>query len=112
MIRYFQCWHAYIVFVVFLICMCPTFLFGSAGIYALGAVAAKYIGNKQEMDQYVMLLSKVIFHCCLFTYPEVLSFPGQNCRSDQRIFNREVSSGCVIIDSTWHLESKDYNMIC
>lgn len=75
MIRYFQCWHAYTVSVIFLICMCPTFLFGSAGIYALGAVAAKYIGNKQEMDQYVMLLSKVGKESALVVYNDNKGIP-------------------------------------
>lgn len=45
--------------VVLLDCMCPTFLFGSAGIYALGAVAAKLANDKHEMDHMMNLLGKV-----------------------------------------------------
>ncbi|KAH7276472.1 hypothetical protein KP509_39G008700 [Ceratopteris richardii] len=40
-------------------CICPTFLFGPVGIYALGAVAAKLAGERQEMDHFVKLLNKV-----------------------------------------------------
>ena len=47
------------VFSCYVIYRCPSFHMGPPGTFALGAVVAKCMGNKHELDRYVKLLTAV-----------------------------------------------------
>ena len=57
----FLCFAIFIsVFSCYVIYRCPSFHMGPPGIFALGAVVAKCMGNKHELDRYVKLLTAVL----------------------------------------------------